>query len=270
MRQWVKLPLWPAFSIALEPILLRVHFPAFPAPWRHMLFRLITACLITLFCASSALSLEVNSRRFFINGPLSLDAARAATNAFLEFDRVSNEPIYLMLSGSGGNAQSVMLMADLIQGIKSPVVVVVTNPIQGATAALSVMGDQLVMMPSAQLIFTEAEYEGVPDLGDNPAEQLKRAPTARETLLQKVRGDFIKSMWQRVGKRIGMSADALQKEFDSKGGLVLTAQDALKRKVAQEVASELRQGFDQPSLKTEVTVTTTNQQVRTSSEVPTF
>ncbi len=72
-----------------------------------------------------------------------------------------------------------------------------------------------------------------------PTAAEKGPPSKADTFLQKVRSDYLAKFWAAVAKRIGGAGPALQTEMEQQGGRVITADEALKSKIAFEVVSSL-------------------------------
>jgi membrane-bound ClpP family serine protease len=234
------------------------------------------AFLCAALFTTSAHALEVNGRRLEVSGGVDTKVGMKLVTDLMKLDEVSNSPIYLIVSGSGGSAQGVMMVSDAIRSIEAPVVAVVMSPVHGATATLALFADRLVMLPSAQLVFTEVDYEGVarpPEAKDTKAEakgdakpddkEPKKEVSKADAFMQSVRKDYLDRFWAAVGKRLNEKGPALQATLESQGGRVLTAQEALSKKVAYEVVTALTTTRS-ANEKTELKVTTTQNKTRTS------
>jgi membrane-bound ClpP family serine protease len=239
--------------------------------------------LALLFCslALPAHALEMTSRRIDVSGSIDTKAGAKLATDMMKLNEAGSEPIYLLITATSGSAQGVMLVADAIRALESPVVAVVLTPVHGAGAALPLFADRIVMMPSAQLVFTEVDYEGVakpPEPADakdstdskdskdpkDPKEAKEtKPPSAAEQFLQKVRNDYLDRFWGAVAKRLGeRSAATLRAEIESRGGRVLSAQEALDKKIAYEIAKTLVSERT-ASEKTELKITTTRSETKT-------
>ncbi|HRE91600.1 MAG TPA: hypothetical protein PK095_20950, partial [Myxococcota bacterium] len=147
-------------------------------------------------------------------------------------------------------------------------------PVSGATATLPLFADRVVMLPNAQLVLTEVDYEGVPrppepkaDEGAAPggaAPGPKKEPSKAEAFMQSVRASYLERFWAAVGKRLNEQGKALQAAIEGQGGRVITAQEALNKKVAHEVVSSLTTTRS-ANEKTELKVTTTRNKTRTAA-----
>ncbi|MCC6621282.1 MAG: ATP-dependent Clp protease proteolytic subunit [Deltaproteobacteria bacterium] len=232
-----------------------MHGPALIAP---------LALALAVLAAQPVSAFEIGSRRIEVSGALDTKAGLKLATDLLKLDESDHGPIYLLMTGSGGSAQGVMLAADTIKSIESPVVAVVLAPLQGAQATLPVFCDRVVMLPNAALVLTEVDYEGVakppepkpakpPTPEDKPED--KKEPTKAELFLQKVRADYLDRFWAAVAKRTGDKPATLAADIAA-GGRVITAQDALAKKIAFEVVSSLATARA-PTVKTEIKSTTT-------------
>lgn len=226
--------------------------------------KFLTALLLTLVALPAA-ALELGPRRIEVSGALDTKAGVKLATDLVKLNEASKDPIYLLVTASGGSAQGVMVVADAIRALESPVVAVVLAPAQGAGAALPLFADRVVMLPSAALVLTEVDYEGVarpPEVKTPPAPDAK-PPSKSDVFLQKVRADYLARFWTAVARRLGdKSGAALQADVEAQGGRIVTADEALKKKIAFEVVSTL----ETPrvaSEKTELKVTTTRTQTRT-------
>lgn len=221
--------------------------------------------LCSLSCSSIALpaqALEITERRLDVAGSVDTkDGAKLAAD-MLKLNEAGSEPIYLLVTATGGSAQGVMLVADAIRALESPVVAVVLTPVRGAGAALPLFADRLVMMPSAELVFTEVEYEGIAKPKEPEEPDKAKPPTPGELFLQKVRADYLERFWVAVARRLKTSPDALTGDIESRGGRVVTAKQALGDGVAFEIATSLVSERG-PSEKVELKITTTRKVIKT-------
>ena len=228
------------------------------------LFAVFVVAATSFLPTAPAQALELGPRRIEITQALDIRGALKLTQDLLRFNDASNAPIYLLIVAPGGSAQAVMMVADTVRSIDAPVVSVVMTPVSGAGAALALVADQVVMMPSAELHFTEVEYEGIakrdPPKADAPPEE--PAVAAQRQFQQQLRNDYLKRFWAFVAKRLNENAATLQTTVETRGGLVVTAQDALKKKVAVEVVARIEASRTADE-KTEIKATTTRNVVRT-------
>ena len=223
----------------------------------------LVAALLLSLVSLPALALELTSRRLDVSGQIDTKAGAKLASDLLKLDEDGAEPIYLLVTANGGSAQGVMVVADAIKAMKSPVVAVVLTPVSGAGATLPLFTDRVVMLPSAQLVLTDVDYEGVAKPStDKPAPDAK-PPSKADTFMQKVRADYLAKFWAAVGKRLGgQSGPGLQAEIEGNGGKVVTADEALKQKIAFEIVQSLETP-NAPNEKTELKTTTTRTITRT-------
>jgi len=233
--------------------------------------------LLFTFLVVPAAALELSTRRIEVASPIDSKAGAKLAADLMKLDEAGNEPIYLLVTASGGSAQGVMLAADAIRAVESPVVAVVLTSVQGAGAALPLFADRVVMLPSAELVFTEVDYEGVakpPEAkpadakpatpGEIKAAEPKAELSKSQIFLQKVRTDYLARFWVAVARRLGdTSGAALEAALRDQGGKVVTAQEALQKKLIFEVVG-LIETQRVPTEKTELKVTTTRTQVKTA------
>jgi len=228
--------------------------------------RLALAVALTLALSSSALALELTDRNVDVAGKLDVKAASKLSDQLLKLDADNDRPIYLMITATEGSAQGVMILADTIRSVKSPVVGVVVTQVHDAGAALAPFTDRVLMFPSSGLVFTEVEYEGVkkpepppePEEG-KPAPKVKE-PTPTEVTLQKARAQFLERFYGRLAKRLDMKSGALTTAIDG-GGLMMSPTEAVSKKVAYAVVESLSL-TELPKVKTEVKVITTQKDTR--------
>lgn len=233
------------------------------------------ALLLTAL-AVPAQALEVTGRRLEVSGGVDTKVGLKLVTDLMKLDEASDSPIYLFVTGSGGSAQGVMMVSDAIKSLGAPVVAVVMAPVSGATATLPLFADRVVMLPNAQLVLTEVDYEGVPRPPEPKAEAEaapgvsagpaapKKEPSKAETFMQSVRASYLERFWAAVGKRLNEQGKALQAAIEGQGGRVITAQEALNKKVAHEVVSSLTTTRS-ANEKTELKVTTTRNKTRTAA-----
>lgn len=227
------------------------------------------ALLVSLVAwTSSASALDLTDRMLEVGGKLNVSASQKLAKKLIELDAQAEAPIYLMVTATEGSAQGVMVLADTIRSMKSPVVGVVVTQVHGAGAAVALMTDRVLMYRSAGLVFTEIEYEGVkkpkPKKDEPPAEGAapKKAeePSPEEKLLQKVRTDYLARFWGTIAERVKMQGPALTKRIDE-GGFAMTADEAVKKKVAFAVVERIT--FTAlPQVKREVKSTTQTKQTK--------
>ena len=229
----------------------------------------LLALLFTLV-ALPASALEMSSRRIEVSGQIDAKAGAKLAADLMRLNESGPEPIYLLITANGGSAQGVMIVADAIRALQSPGGAVVLTPIQGAGAALPLFADRVVMLPSAQLVLTEVEYEGVakpPAPAPTPVPPAPipevKPPSKADTFLQKVRTDYLAKFWGAVAKRLGGTAAGLQAEMEQQGGRVITADEALQKKIAFEVVSSL-ETLRTANEKTETKATTTRTTTKTA------
>lgn len=221
----------------------------------------IAASALTVVAASAprASAFELGSRRLEVSSAIDTKVGMKLATDLVKLDEADTAPIYLLITASGGSAQGVLMVADTIKSLQSPVVAVVMAPVQGAAATLPVLCDRVVMLPSATLVLTDVDYEGVakpPEpKPDAKPEDKPKEPTKTEAFLQKVRADYLEKFWGVVAKRIGDAPAKLAADIAG-GGRVITAQDALAKKIAFEVVTTIETDRN-PAVKTELKVTTT-------------
>ncbi|MFO0751019.1 MAG: ATP-dependent Clp protease proteolytic subunit [Myxococcota bacterium] len=227
-----------------SPLVLVASFVALLAAW--------------LGLAPTASAFELGSRRLEVSSAIDTKVGMKLASDLVKLDEADEAPIYLLLTATGGTAQGVLMVADTIKSLQSPVVAVVMAPVQGAAATLPMLCDRVVMLPSATLVLTEVDYEGVakppepkPDAKPDPN---AKEPTKAELFLQKVRADYLEKFWAVVAKRMGEKPEKLAADIAA-GGRVISAQEALQKKIAFEVVTEL-EANRAPQVKTELKVTT--------------
>jgi ATP-dependent protease ClpP protease subunit len=213
---------------------------------------MIASLLVSVF-AFPAAALDLTQRQIDVAGKLDMSSARKVVTKLMKLDAASNAPIYLQVLATNGTAQGVLMVADTIAAIESPVVAVVMTEVRGAGATLVPFADRVEIYPSAGFVFTEVGYEGVgkpkPEKKkkDDEAKKAKKAkkaeapptPDPHKQLLQEARSRFLKAFWGRVAKRIDRKPAKLIQAIE-KGGFILTAKDALREDVADGRVSELR------------------------------
>ena len=125
------------------------------------LIRLALTLALSLTLTASAAALTLTDRSIEIEGKLDVKKANDVAEKLLKLDAKDSSPIYLMITASTGTAQAVMIVADTIQSLESAVVGIVVTQVHGTGAALAPLTDRMLIYPSAGLIFTELDYEGV-------------------------------------------------------------------------------------------------------------
>ncbi len=241
----------------------------------------LVTLVVALGAARPAHAFELGSRRLEVSGPLDVKAALKLSQDLIKLNEADDAPIYLIVTATGGSAQGVMLVADTIKSLQAPVVAVVVSPVQGAGAALPLFADRVVMLPSAALVLTEIDYEGVakpeepkPDAKPDPKPDAKpdakpetaKAPSKQTLFLQKVRADYLDHFWASVAKRLGERPADLKAALEA-GGKTVSAQEALAKKVAFEIVTQLSTPRI-PTEKIESKVVTVRNSVRTVEPPP--
>jgi len=122
---------------------------------------LLGALMVLTGLPGSAAALELTQRQVQVNAKLDVSSAGKLSEKLLAFDAQGTAPIHMMISATSGTAQGVLLLADTIRSLESPIVAVVTTHVRGAGAALVAFADHVLVYPSSGLVFTEVPYEGV-------------------------------------------------------------------------------------------------------------
>lgn len=220
--------------------------------------------LLVMMLSLPAAALDLTDRQLEVTGTLNVSSARKVAKQLIELDAMADAPIYLMISAHRGSTQGVMLLADTIQTLKSSVVGIVQTEVLGGGAALAAFTDRVYIYPSAGMVFTELEYEGVskpkpPKEGSKPKELTKE-----EEFLLKVREAYLGRFRDALAKRIFYKSGTLQAKFDE-GGFAISAAEAVKSKVAHAVVDKITY-FRLPETKEETKVTTTRKEIKTETQ----
>jgi ATP-dependent protease ClpP protease subunit len=257
--------------------------------------RLLSLTVLALFvlmpAASSAADLDLTQRKVTVSGKLNVAAATKVADSLISIDAQAQAPIFMIVTATDGTAQGVMLLADTIRSLNSPVVSVVATQVHGAGAAVATFADKVVVYRSAGLAFTDVPYEGVkkyeepkppsaapakkdgddakepPKAKESPKDKDKPKPkakakakerTATEKFLQDVvRTKYLERFHQALAKRIHWKAKRLAKQLSDEGGIILTPKEAVEQKIADEVIDRI--SYEKlPEIKREVKVTTTD------------
>jgi hypothetical protein len=227
------------------------------------MIRFFVLILTTALLSTQAYALHLTDRQVVLGGTIDVATAQKTSAKLLSMDAGAEAPIYLLVSSSRGTAQGVMLLADTVRSLKSPVVAVVQTEVHGAGAALAVMTDRLVMYRSSGLVFTEISYEGVKKLKPpkKDAKEPPKEPTEKDKLLQIVRQAYLDRFWGKVAGRLKMKAAKLNEKL-GEGGFYWTSRQTLKKKVAHSVVEKLLYTKLSEG-KSEVKTTTTVKKART-------
>ncbi len=227
------------------------------------MIRFFVVFLTTALLSTQAYALHLTDRQVVLGGTIDVSNAQKTSSKLLGMDAGAEAPIYLLVSSTRGTAQGVMLLADTVRALKSPVVAVVQTEVHGAGAALAVLTDRLVMYRSSGLVFTEIPYEGVKKIKPPKADSKEKPKelTDKEKLLLSVRKSYLEQFWARVGSRLKLKKAKLDKQLAG-GGFHWTAKQTLKKKVAHSVVEKLMY-TKLPEGKTEVKTTTTVKTDRT-------
>lgn len=214
---------------------------------------LAVAAALTVAASAPAAALDLTDRSLDVQAKLDVKVAASLADRLLKLDAASDLPIYLLITSTEGSAQGVLLLADTIRSLKSPVVGVVLTQVHDAGAALAALTDRLYVFPSAGLIFTELDYEGVkkpepptpadpkPDADGKPAETPAKAakvPTPTELTLQRARATFLDRLNARLAKRLQMQPAALATAI-ANGGVSFDATEAVSKGVAHAVVDQV-------------------------------
>jgi hypothetical protein len=239
---------------------------------RRLLGSLVTTATLALLTLS-AQALELTQRQIPVTGSLNVAGAAKVADKILDLESAGVAPIYLIVSATEGTAQGVLLVADTIQQVESPVVAVIVTQVHGAGTAVAPFADRVVIYPSAGLVFTEVPYEGVkkPEPPKPPAEGAEvpkeiPKPEPGEVLLQKARTSYLDRFWERVAGRIRWKGQTLQARIDE-GGFILTPREAVEQKIADTVVDRITL-LRLPESKREVKTVTTEKKERTVMPKP--
>ena len=228
-------------------------------------------------------ALELTQRKLTVAGKLNVAAATKVADKLIAFDAQAEAAIFMFVTATKGSAQGVMIVADTIRSLRSPVVAVVATQVHGAGTALVPFADKVFIYPSAGLVFTEVEYEGVkkpepqsqeapkpaakpaakPEAkGAPPTPKKKQKPTAEERFLQQARQSFLDRFYSRLAQRISWRDLAFKVKL-AEGGFVLTPEEALRQKIVDTVVDRI--SFTQlPEVKREVKIVTTEKTSKTA------
>ncbi|MEZ4266247.1 MAG: ATP-dependent Clp protease proteolytic subunit [Myxococcota bacterium] len=239
---------------------------------RRLLATLVTTAALLLLTLS-AHALELTQRQIPVSGSLNVAGAAKVADKILDLESAGIAPIYLIISATDGTAQGVMLVADTIQQVESPVVAVVVTQVHGAGTAVAPFADRVVIYPSAGLVFTEVPYEGVkkpepPKPLAEGAEAPKEVPKVEpgEVLLQKVRTTYLDRFWERVATRIRWKSQTLLTRIEE-GGFIVTPREAVEQKMADAIVDRVTL-LRLPETKREVKTITTEKKERTVTPSP--
>jgi hypothetical protein len=240
------------------------------------LFRALCVATVLLWSANSAFALDLTQRKVDVADSINVSSASKIADKLISFDAQADAPIYLMISATEGSLQGVMLLADTIQSMKSPVVSVVITQVHGAGAALAPFADQVVMYSSSGLVFTSVEYEGVskpePPESDEPSDESeedseeeandddKEEVTPEDRMLQTAREDFLDRFHTRLAKRISWSKAKFAKKLEE-GGFLVSPTAAVRQKIAKAVVNRITY-TELPESKKEVKITTSHKRSR--------
>lgn len=227
--------------------------------------------------------LQLTQRKLDVDGPVNVAGARKLSARLISLDAKATAPIHLMITATRGSAQGVMVLADTIRSLQSPVVAVVVTHVRDAGAALAPFADRMVMYPSAALVLTEVGYEGVeppPDEDDEDSgegadaeAEGKKAeakeeeePEPRTKLLRKARKRFLDRFHDRLAGRLDRDGEALRTALEE-GGLVVDPARAVERGVASAVVRRI--DYRQlPQVKEETKIITSTKEAETVEEPP--
>ena len=240
--------------------------------------------------------LHLTQRQTSVSGNLDVGSATKVAEKLLAYDAQSPGPIFLMITATKGTAQGVMVVADTIRSLQSPVVGVVMTEVHGAGAAVAVFCDRVVVFPSAGFVFTELDYEGVAkpkkkdtepvvekiemsvepqadgdaadsDTAETPAaaadakQKPAEEPDPAKLLLERARETYLERIHARLAKRLYFKPGTLEAKLDE-GGFLVTATEAVDQKIAYSVVDRMTL-TKLPETKRELKVTTTETEAET-------
>ncbi|MCB9729369.1 MAG: ATP-dependent Clp protease proteolytic subunit [Deltaproteobacteria bacterium] len=237
------------------------------------MLRTLGPLLIALTLSLPAHALELTQRQIPVSGSLNVAGAAKIADKILDLESAGTAPIYLIITATEGTAQGVLLVADTIQSVQSPVVAVVVTQVHGAGSAVAPFADRVVIYPSAGMVFTEVPYEGVkkpepPKPVADGAEAPKEVPKVEpgEVLLQKARTSFLDRFWERVAHRIHWKSQTLHARIEE-GGFILTPEEALEQKIVDGVVDRITL-LRLPEVKRELKTVVTEKKERTVAPKP--
>lgn len=228
-------------------------------------------CVLGVSTAAGAQTLDLTQRQVPVVGKLDVASATKVASTLIDVDAQAEAPIFLMITATAGTAQGVLIVADTIRSLQSPVVGVVMTQVHGAGAAVATFADQVLMYPAAGLVFNEIPYEGVDKpKKPEPPKALKEGETAKppeepkpeEVLLQAAREQFMARFHERLAARIYWKAHTFTSKLEE-GGFVMAADEAVRGKVATAVVDRIT--YTQlREIKKEIKVITTEKKARTA------
>ena len=259
---------------------------------------LLGALMVLTGLPGSAAALELTQRQVQVNAKLDVSSAGKLSEKLLAFDAQGTAPIHMMISATAGTAQGVLLLADTIRSLESPIVAVVTTHVRGAGAALVAFADHVLVYPSSGLVFTEVPYEGVKkyepskkgkkkkkkkvesddkegeseateaaaespeEEKEEDAEEKDERKPEEKFLQDRVREEYLTTFYGRLAKGLPWKSKDLQARFKKDGGVAVDADEAVRKKIAHGKVERITYR-KLPEVKTERKEVTTEKTERT-------
>jgi len=121
-----------------------------------------------LFCSvqtADAETIHLTDRMVHVSGGINGKMIAKATKKLLEFDSMSDEPIWLMIDSFGGAVDAGFILIDTIKGMRSPVHAVVFSKPYSMGAIITAFCAKRYIYPHATMMFHEASYGA---MGEDP------------------------------------------------------------------------------------------------------
>jgi len=121
-----------------------------------------------LFCSvqtADAETIHLTDRMVHVSGGINGKMIAKATKKLLEFDSMSDEPIWLMIDSFGGAVDAGFILIDTIKGMRSPVLAVVLSKAYSMGAIITAFCAKRYIYPHATMMFHEASYGA---MGEDP------------------------------------------------------------------------------------------------------
>lgn len=165
----------------------------------------------------------LNERTVLLFGEIDERMAYRTVEKLMALDKVSNDPILLLINSPGGSCSDGFAIIDAIKGIRSNVVTLVTGEACSMAGFISVAGDRRIISSTA-IWMAHNMRAGIIDYVEKMKDRVKFYSWYEDKA-----NDFLK-------KHTKLSHQDIQKAIN--GELWLDAKEALKKGVVDKVIGE--------------------------------
>jgi ATP-dependent Clp protease protease subunit len=163
-------------------------------------------------------------RSIYLTGELDEDIAEQVIDDLFKLDSVSTEPIYLLISTSGGCTYSMFAIHDVMRTLRSNVYTVAVGKAMSSGALLLAAGRKRFAYENSYIMLHE--IQGL-ELGSMGVAELKAEALHTDHINRR--------MIELLAKYTGQENGKIEKDLDRQSCLYLTAKEALNYGLVDEI-----------------------------------